>query len=183
MINITRSAKKYLCKLLSFKKEKTDIRISVIKKKNKNTCILEYCKNKENKKNDLKINFKNFYIYIDFLSIKYLKNAKIDLIYKNLKYDLIINIPNLKNNKINKNRSILIKLNKFLKKVIKPKLIQHGGDLKLIKITFDMKVIVKFDGKCKKCKMITNTFENEVKKQIINKFPQIKKVINITNID
>ncbi|MGK2896817.1 MAG: NifU family protein [Candidatus Makana argininalis] len=181
MINITYSAKKYLYRLLSLKKEKTNIRISIIKKKNKNKCIFAYCTKKETKKNDIKINFNNFILYVDFLSVKYLENSKIDLIYKNLKYNLIITSPNLKNNKINKNKSILIKLKEFLKEVIKPKLLKHGGYLKLIKITLDMIVIVKFYGTCQGCSMIKYTFKNEVEKKIIYKFPEIKKVIDITN--
>ncbi|MFI4853204.1 MAG: NifU family protein [Candidatus Makana argininalis] len=180
MINITYSAKKYLYNLLSLKKEKTNIKITIIKKKNKHQCIFEYCTKKEIKKNDIKINFLKFFIYVDFLSINYLKNSKIDLIYKNLNYKLIVKIPNLKNNKINKNKSFLIKLKKFIKEVIKPQLINHGGYLKLIKITFDMIVLVKFYGNCQGCSMIKYTFKNEVERKIISKFPKIKKVIDIT---
>ncbi|MFI4847404.1 MAG: NifU family protein [Candidatus Makana argininalis] len=181
MINITFSAQKYLFKLLSLKKKKTDIKISIIKKKKKNKCIITYCTQKDTKKNDIKINFNKFFVYIDVLSIKYLKNSKIDVIYKNLKYNLIIKVPNLENNKINKNKSILIKLKNFLKKNIKPNLIKHGGYVKLIKITFDMVVIVRFYGKCQGCLMVKETFKNEIEKKIIYKFPEIKKVIDITN--
>ncbi len=80
---------------------------------------------------------------------------------------------------IKKKKEIIKKLKNLIKKKINPKLNKHNGKIKFIDIDKNNFLIIKLEGKCKKCNMSFYTINNYIKKKIKKKFKFIKEIINI----
>ncbi len=62
-------------------------------------------------------------------------------------------------------------------KAVRPMLQSDGGDVKLIKVTEDGKVVVKLTGACSGCPMSSMTLKMGVERLIKSKVPEIKEVV------
>lgn len=185
MINISQKATEYLCHILSKRKKKTDLRISI---KDPGTqyaeCKISYNNINEIKKTDIEIKYSSFSIYIDNKIYSYFKDAKIDLLNNNLGKQLMLMAPYAKekmeyhNNQYN---SIFFKLEKFIESNINIMLSNHGGKVILLDITNLGYVILKFLGGCNGCSMVNVTLKEGIEKKILNSFPTLKGVKDITN--
>ena len=60
---------------------------------------------------------------------------------------------------------------------IRPFLKEDGGDVSLVEITEDMKVMVEFHGACKTCSMKMMTLKAGIEETVKNAAPQIKSVV------
>lgn len=78
------------------------------------------------------------------------------------------------------NEEIKKKIKESFEKDIKPGLIADGGDGEIIEITDDGIVKVKLLGSCACCPFATLTLALGIEKRLKEKFPEIKKVENIT---
>ncbi|QJC30412.1 NifU family protein [Enterobacteriaceae endosymbiont of Neohaemonia nigricornis] len=68
----------------------------------------------------------------------------------------------------------------YITQNINPKLLYHGGSLKLIKITKEKIALLKFNGGCKGCAMSQQTLHNWIEKQLLNEFPILQGIRDIT---
>ncbi|CEN32022.1 Fe/S biogenesis protein NfuA [Candidatus Westeberhardia cardiocondylae] len=190
MIYITNSAKKYLKKLLSKKKNNTQIKITITHPGTPYAeCKLSYYLLNTKKTNEIELKFKYFSIYINKTHIPYLKNAKIDLIKKESHLQLMLKAPNIKkenknNTKKNDNLGItptfIKKIKTFLQTYINPKLLYHGGQVEAIKIDKNMQLIVKFSGNCNGCSMVSYTLKEGIEKTLLKFFPKLKGIKDLT---
>ncbi|QJC37330.1 Fe-S biogenesis protein NfuA [Enterobacteriaceae endosymbiont of Donacia thalassina] len=181
MLQITESAQKYFLKLLSKKNNNIQIRISVLIKNNTFKGNISFCHIKKIKNNDIKLNFKKINIFVEFHSLKFLKDIKIDIIKNNLSTKLQFIVLNNKKIKNNKNIKDLKKdINNFLKNMINPKLLHHGGFIILKNITNNNILLLEFHGGCQGCSMSNHTLKNWIEKEILYNFPNIKGVHDIT---
>lgn len=64
---------------------------------------------------------------------------------------------------------------------IRPYLIADGGDIKIVDINSE-EVMVQFEGACQSCNINQMTLKNGVEETIKRYAPQIKRVIEYTNI-
>lgn len=62
-------------------------------------------------------------------------------------------------------------------KEVRPMLQSDGGDVKLIRVSEDGKVVVKLTGACSGCPMSSMTLKMGVERLIKNKVPEIKEVV------
>ncbi|QJC38558.1 Fe-S biogenesis protein NfuA [Enterobacteriaceae endosymbiont of Donacia fulgens] len=181
MLQITKSAQEYFLKLLSKKNKNICIRISVLIKNNIFKGNVSFCDIQKIKNNDIKLNFKKLNIFIDYNSNKFLEDIKIDFIKKKLSTKLEFIVLNNKKIKNNKNIQNLKKdIDNFLKNIINPKLLNHGGFITLKNITINNILLLEFHGGCQGCSMSNHTFKNWIEKEIIYNFPNIKGVYDIT---
>lgn len=183
MIEVTKSAQKYLLKLLNKKNDSVRIRVFVTHKgKSYYKCEISYCHvNKISSADYLKIQLQYLSLYLEKKSLVYLKNSKIDLVKNGLDCFLKIYTPKLNMKNESKNKDIFSSLENFLEKTINSRLIMHGGRVDLINITENMIAIIRFSGGCNGCAMSKYTFKNMIEKEIMNKFNKITGVIDITD--
>jgi Fe-S cluster biogenesis protein NfuA len=66
---------------------------------------------------------------------------------------------------------------------IRPFLNDDGGDIKLIEVTDDFVVKVKFLGACKDCSMSPMTLKGGVEEAIKKVLPEVKEVITVDELE
>ncbi|WP_343153585.1 NifU family protein [Buchnera aphidicola (Mindarus keteleerifoliae)] len=181
MINISKLAQDYFVNLLGKEKKNTHIRIFV---KNPGTkfaeCGLTYCFEKEISSLDKEIKYSKFNVYINSSVVLYFKDATIDIIKENENSRLVLNAPYVQKSLLNHSLSLKDKLIVFLNEKINPKLNAHGGSISLVEITEDKHAVLEFKGGCNGCSMAHITLKSGVEKELLKYFPELKKVIDIT---
>jgi Fe/S biogenesis protein NfuA len=180
MIKISKNAQKYISRLL-LKKENTHIKIFVKYFKKNATCHMKYISVDSVSFSDKKIKFNNFNVYINEKDLPYLKDSQIKLVKNNLNFELMLNSPNLKNFPKKNFNSFQEKVNYFIELYINSFLSSHGGKLILLEINDKNQAMVEFQGGCNGCSMINSTLKNMVEKRLLKNFPQLTKVIDLTD--
>ncbi|CAL4324433.1 Fe/S biogenesis protein NfuA [Buchnera aphidicola (Periphyllus testudinaceus)] len=180
MIKISINAQEYISRLLSKKKMNTHIKIFVNNPgTEKASCGIEYIYFKNITSMDKKFKFNNFNVYIKKEDIPFLKKSKIKLVKNNLNFELMLHSPYIRSFK--KKRSDLEnKILFFIEININPFLLSHGGKLFLKEINKKKEIMIEFQGGCNGCSMVNSTLKNMVEKRLLNNFPQISKVIDVT---
>lgn len=183
MINISNKAQNHFISLLSKEPVGTQIRVFIINPGTQNAeCGVAYCAQDEVEKHDIKLNYDNFFIYVDRSIISFLKNSEIDLIVDNLGSQLTFKAPYAKKNILeNTQSSLKERIENFLNTHVNPQLLMHGGKVNVIKISENKTVLIQFSGGCNGCSMIGVTLKETVEKKILSFFPEIKKVIDQTH--
>ncbi|PPI87846.1 Fe-S biogenesis protein NfuA [Candidatus Pantoea edessiphila] len=182
MIKISNSAKKHFLKLLKKQEHGTQIRISVTNPGMPNAeCSVSYCQLHNIRDTDTELNFENLSVYIDPLSLPYLKAAEIDLIVDKFGSQLTLKAPNAtKEYKLPEDAPINKHIERLLQTQINPRLSEHGGYVSLVEITEDSYAVLKFGGGCNGCAMINFTLQDSVEKELLSAFPSLKGVIDVT---
>ena len=67
-----------------------------------------------------------------------------------------------------------------LQSQINPQLAGHGGRVSLMEITEDGYAILQFGGGCNGCSMVDVTLKEGIEKQLLNEFPELKGVRDLT---
>lgn len=62
---------------------------------------------------------------------------------------------------------------------VRPSLMADGGNVELVEITSDNIVKVRLQGHCSSCPMAMMTLEMGIKKNIMEKIPEIKDVVAV----
>lgn len=171
-IEITTNAEDHL----NFLKKNTkniNYRIFSRNLKNNDELLLcfSYCLYGEENITDKKFLYTNFTIYVENLITK--KIPLISIHYDDMNKKLILKVSNLykKNNKLEE-----IKL--YVLNNINPILKQHNGYIEVTNL-IDNTLFIKLHGSCAQCMLSTNTFNNFIKKKILKRFINIKKIENI----
>ena len=68
----------------------------------------------------------------------------------------------------------------MLQSQINPQLAGHGGRVSLMEITEDGYAILQFGGGCNGCSMVDVTLKEGIEKQLLNEFPELKGVRDLT---
>ncbi|MCR3754979.1 MAG: iron-sulfur cluster carrier protein NfuA [Candidatus Westeberhardia cardiocondylae] len=195
MIDIDKKAENYIEKLINKTKNEQQIRIIIT---NPGTpyakCIFSYFKKGKIKINEIELKFKKFSLYVNESLLPYIQNAKIKIISEEFKSQLILETPNITYNNIKNNQkniknntnhkeilsATLKQIKKFIKLYINPTLIHHGGQIKVIKINNNMKVLLKFYGGCNGCTMAKYTLKEQIENKLLRHFPELNGVEDIT---
>ena len=72
------------------------------------------------------------------------------------------------------------KIEQLLNEQVRPALGSHGGGVELVKVE-DNKVYVKLTGGCRGCPGARMTMKNGIEQIIIETYPEITEVIDVTN--
>ena len=67
-----------------------------------------------------------------------------------------------------------------LQSEVNPSLAAHGGKVTLTEITDDGIAILQFGGGCNGCSMVDVTLKEGIEKQMLNEFPELKGVRDLT---
>ena len=67
-----------------------------------------------------------------------------------------------------------------LQSQINPQLAGHGGRVSLMEITDEGFAILQFGGGCNGCSMVDVTLKEGIEKQLLNEFPELKGVRDLT---
>ncbi|HFL8794832.1 MAG TPA: NifU family protein [Candidatus Azosocius sp. HAIN] len=182
LIKITNDALDYINIILKkYSKNKINLRIFVKYPYTiKAEVNLIYCYSGEELKNDFQINYENFILFIENNSIDALKDSIIDYEIKNNKKKLSIKSPNIKKNILLNNKTKLEQVRYVFDTEIAKMLFSHGGTVEVINLQDNGILLIKFGGNCYGCGMVDITLTQGIEKIIKAKFPEIKKIEDIT---
>ncbi|XBC40713.1 MAG: NfuA family Fe-S biogenesis protein [Buchnera aphidicola (Nurudea yanoniella)] len=182
MINISKAAQNHFIDLIAQQKKNTHIRVFVncpgtpIAK-----CGVSFCYPKDVTHADVEFKYDNFNLYIDNISMPYLKSAKIDLIIEDCHSQLTLLAPYAKKIIVHKDIFLTKKVENFLHTNINPKLSLHGGKVCLVNITQSGYVTLRFFGGCNGCSMVGHTLKKGIEYQLLDQFPELKGVYDVTD--
>ncbi|UDG79572.1 Fe-S biogenesis protein NfuA [Candidatus Steffania adelgidicola] len=181
MIHITDSAQEHFAKLLINQEVGTQIRIFVINPGTPDAeCGVSYCPSNTVESTDTELKFDKFSLYVNALSIPYLRDAEIDVVTYQLASQLTLKAPNAKMQQISEDAPLIERVSHMLQLQINPKLLSHGGQVTLIDITDDMLAILQFGGGCNGCAMADFTLKEGIEKEVLATFPELKGVRDLT---
>jgi len=183
MINITISepAQAHFQKLLAQQETNTQIRVFVMNPGTPQAeCGVSYCPPDAVEFSDIKLAYDGFVAYVDEISAPFLDEAVIDFVTDELGSQLTLKAPNAKMRKVADDAPLAERVNYILYSQINPQLAGHGGHVTLVEITEDNYVILQFGGGCNGCSMVDYTLKEGIEKELLQQFPEIKGVKDIT---
>ncbi len=183
MIEISDSAKAYFRKLLDQQGvEGMGLRLEV---KNAGSpsadCQLSFCEPGQSSATDLEQDCGGFLLYIDRNSAPFLEEASFDYEEKPTGGQLVIKAPNIRGRKPADDAPLNERVQYVIDSEITPMVAAHGGFIHLAGITDDGVVQVRFGGGCQGCGMSSMTLKNGVEKTLLERFPELKGVQDVTD--
>ncbi|AKZ66019.1 Fe-S biogenesis protein NfuA [Candidatus Palibaumannia cicadellinicola] len=181
MISITDAAQQHFVNLLTKQDLGTQIRIFVTNPGTPNAeCGISFCPPSTIEDSDIKLTFNKFFAYVDECSAFYLKDAMIDFITDKFGTQLTLKAPNV-NQLLDSSTPLIERIQYIISYKINPQLANHGGKVIFLDLTEDMFVILEFSGGCNGCSMVGATLKQYIEKQLINIFPELKGVRDVTD--
>ena len=160
MIRISDAAQAHFAKLLANQEEGTQIRVFVINPGTPNAeCGVSYCPPDAVEDTDTALKFEQLTAYVDELSAPYLEDAEIDFVTDQLGSQLTLKAPNAKMRKVADDAPLMERVEYLLQSQINPQLAGHG---------------------CNGCSMVDVTLKEGIEKQLLNEFPELKGVRDLT---
>ncbi|MDB6062254.1 MAG: Fe/S biosis protein NfuA [Verrucomicrobiaceae bacterium] len=182
-LTITESAQEYLAELLGKQDEGVlGVRMFVNQPgtPKAETCIA-YCRDGDNKPDDLLQTFPKFMAYFERRSLPFLEEAFVDFAKDRMGGQLTIKAPNAKLPRVGDDSPLEDRVNYLLYNEVNPSLAAHGGEVSLVEITSDEVAILKFGGGCQGCGMVDVTLKQGVEKSLLEQIPQLKGVRDVTD--
>lgn len=181
MIYITNSAQEYLSKLLLNQLEGTQIRVFVSYPGTPEAeCGVSYCPPNATDETDRTIQYEKLSVLVDEKSAPYLEDAEIDLVAENLSSQLTLRAPNAKTSKLKADAPLIERVEYLLQWHINPKLVSHGGRVRLVEITNEKVAILQFEGGCNGCSMVGLTLKEGIEKELLLNFSELTGVKDLT---
>jgi Fe/S biogenesis protein NfuA len=181
MILITNAAQVHFKKLLSSQEDGTQIRVFVTNPGTPHAeCGVSYCPQNTVVITDIKLEYDDFWVFLDDLSSPYLEEAEIDFVVDELGSQLTLKAPNAKLKKVSDNAPLLDQVRYIIQSRVNPQLASHGGSVSLVEISSEGYVILKFNGGCNGCSMVSVTLKEGIEKELLESFPMLKGVQDLT---
>ncbi len=182
-INITKSAEKYLAKLIHDKNE-IDLSIRIFISDpgtpKAETC-LAYCKPDESLPDDLIINLKLINVYIEKRSLPFLKDCEVNFDNDTFGGQLTIKAPNARLPNISPDSPVEDRINYIIYNEINPMLESHGGEVSLVEFNKKNEAVLQFGGGCQGCGMVDITLKEGIEKTLMEQIPEVKSVRDSTD--
>ena len=183
VINITKSAEKYLAKLIHDKNE-IDLSIRIFISDpgtpKAETC-LAYCKPDESLPDDLIINLKLINVYIEKRSLPFLKDCEVNFDNDTFGGQLTIKAPNARLPNISPDSPVEDRINYVIYNEINPMLESHGGEVSLVEFNKKNEAVLQFGGGCQGCGMVDITLKEGIEKTLMEQIPEVKSVKDSTD--
>ena len=183
VINITKSAEKYLAKLIQDKNE-IDLSIRIFISDpgtpKAETC-LAYCKPDESLPDDLIINLKLINVYIEKRSLPFLKDCEVNFDNDTFGGQLTIKAPNARLPNISPDSPVEDRINYVIYNEINPMLESHGGEVSLVEFNKKNEAVLQFGGGCQGCGMVDITLKEGIEKTLMEQIPEVKSVRDSTD--
>ena len=183
IIKITKSAEKYLSKLIVDKNEADlSIRIFIADPgtPKAETC-LAYCKPDEAMPDDMIMNLDLITVNIEKRSIPFLKDCEVNYDNDTFGGQLTIKAPNARLPNISPDSPIEDRINYIIYNEINPMLESHGGEVSLVEFNDNNEAVLQFGGGCQGCGMVDVTLKDGIEKTLIDQIPEIKSVKDLTD--
>jgi len=183
IIKITKSAEKYLSKLIVDKNEADlSIRIFIADPgtPKAETC-LAYCKPDEAMPDDMIMNLDLITVNIEKRSIPFLKDCEVNYDNDTFGGQLTIKAPNARLPNISPDSPIEDRINYIIYNEINPMLESHGGEVSLVEFNDKNEAVLQFGGGCQGCGMVDVTLKDGIEKTLIEQIPEIKSVKDLTD--
>ena len=183
VINNTKSAEKYLAKLIQDKNE-IDLSIRIFISDpgtpKAETC-LAYCKPDESLQDDLLINLKLINVYIEKRSLPFLKDCEVNFDNDTFGGQLTIKAPNARLPNISPDSPVEDRINYIIYNEINPMLESHGGEVSLVEFNKKNEAVLQFGGGCQGCGMVDITLKEGIEKTLMEQIPEVKSVKDSTD--
>ena len=183
IINITKSAEKYLAKLIDDKNE-TDLSIRIFISDpgtpKAETC-LAYCKPDEAMPDDMILNLDLVSVNIEKRSVPFLKDCEVNFDNDTFGGQLTIKAPNARLPNISPDSSVEDRINYVIYNEINPMLESHGGEVSLVEFNTNDEAVLQFGGGCQGCGMVDVTLKDGIEKTLIEQIPEVKSVKDLTD--
>ncbi len=181
-INITESAQDYLKELLLKQDNTKGIKIFVSDagSPKAETCIA-YAKEDDQLEDFEEKQLNGLKIFLEARSLKFIEDAVVDYSSDRFGGTLTIKAPNSKVPQVTEDASMEDKINYILYSEINPSLAAHGGEVSLVEVLDDKKAILQFGGGCQGCGMVDLTLKDGVEKTLLEKIPDLKSVLDVTD--
>ena len=183
IIKITKSAEKYLSKLIVDKNEADlSIRIFIADPgtPKAETC-LAYCKPDEAMPDDMIMNLDLITVNIEKRSIPFLKDCEVNYDNDTFGGQLTIKAPNARLPNISSDSPVEDRINYVIYNEINPMLESHGGEVSLVEFNDNNEAVLQFGGGCQGCGMVDVTLKDGIEKTLIEQIPEIKSVKDLTD--
>ena len=183
IIKITKSAEKYLSKLIVDKNEADlSIRIFITDPgtPKAETC-LAYCKPDEAMPDDMIMNLDLITVNIEKRSIPFLKDCEVNYDNDTFGGQLTIKAPNARLPNISPDSPIEDRINYIIYNEINPMLESHGGEVSLVEFNDNNEAVLQFGGGCQGCGMVDVTLKDGIEKTLREQIPEIKSVKDLTD--
>lgn len=181
MISISTAAQQHFVKLLGAQPEGTNIRVFVINPGTPHAeCGVSYCPKDSVEASDIEFPFDGFKALVDEASAPFLEDAEIDFVTDKIGSQLTLKAPNAKMRKVADDAPLIERVEYLIESEINPNLAAHGGRVTVLELTDDGYAIVQFGGGCNGCSMVDVTLKEGIEKQVLEAFPELKGVRDIT---
>lgn len=144
-------------------------------------CRLEFCEPEEITAEDYVVEFKDFNVVIDKVSVPYLQQTEVSYQAQNSGGQLTIKAPRLKLQAPADGASLIDRVNYIIESEINPQVASHGGKVSLLEIDADLTAVLQFGGGCQGCGMKDVTLKQGVEKTLLSRVPELKAVRDATN--
>lgn len=147
------------------------------------TCIA-YCRKKDEKDDDLLIDYGDLSARFDRRSLPFLTDACIDYATDKMGGQLTIKAPNAKLPQVHKDSPLQDRINYVLYNEINPALAAHGGEITLVECVEEEQGIVailRFGGGCQGCGMADVTLKEGVEKSLLQQIPELIGIRDATD--
>jgi len=181
-INITKSAQSYLNELLEKQELTLGIKVFVSDpgSPKAETCIA-YAKESDDLSGFIKKGYEELDVYLEEKSLQFIEDAEVNYASDRFGGTLTIKAPNAKIPNINPDAGMEEQINYFLYSEINPSLAAHGGEVSLVEILNQETAVLQFGGGCQGCGMVDLTLKDGVEKTLLEKIPDLKSVIDVTD--
>lgn len=183
MLTITESAQEYLVGLLS--KQEPDVRGVRVFINNPGTAraetCLAYCRDGDIQNDDERRQLNGFEAWLEARSIPFLEDALIDYAVDRMGGQLTIKAPNAKLPKLSDDSPLEDRINYVIQDEINPQLAMHSGEVFLAELEDGEVAVLQFGGSCQGCGMVAATLKNGVEKTLLEKFPELRGVRDVTD--
>ena len=183
IIKITKSAEKYLSKLIVDKNEADlSIRIFIADPgtPKAETC-LAYCKPDEAMPDDMIINLDLINVNLEKRSLPFLKDAEVNFDNDTFGGQLTIKAPNARVPNISSDSPVEDRINYVIYNEINPMLESHGGEVSLIEFNDHGEAVLQFGGGCQGCGMVDVTLKDGIEKTLVEQIPEVTGVKDTTD--
>ncbi|HKJ16493.1 MAG TPA: NfuA family Fe-S biogenesis protein [Xanthomonadales bacterium] len=183
MIQISETAQTYFKHLIEQQDDDDlGLRISVSSPGTPNaSCDLQFCPHGTEGTRDHKIPLNGFDFFIDRQSVSWLSDAEIDFEEEATGGQLTIRAPGIKGSAPEDDASLDERVQWTLDSEINPMLASHGGQVALVEITSDLKVVLQFGGGCQGCGMADVTLKQGISTTLHERFSEITDVVDVTD--
>lgn len=183
MFTISNEAEQYIADLFNSQNDNDlGLRINI---ENADTPVanvsFNFCYPKELPKTFKKFNYNGFDAYVDEDNLRHLVDSRLEFKGNVADKQLSIIAPNAKGSPPASNATLEEKIRYTIIADVNPSLASHGGFVELLEIKIDKSVVLNFGGGCQGCSSVKVTLKNGVERQLRQKYPEIKRILDATD--